>query len=62
MSLTMLHFSINTIVLTVILLIKKKDNKEKGKKEGEAYERVCWQSIKKERSFLTWNLNFPLNF
>jgi len=41
MSLTMLHFSINTIVLTVILLIKKKDNKEKGKKEGEAYERVC---------------------
>ena len=40
MSLTVLHSSINTIVLTIILLMKKIITR-RNKQEGEAYERVC---------------------
>jgi len=51
MPLTILHYSIDTIVLPIILLIKMITRRNKQK--GTAYERVYRQISKKERSVLS---------
>ena len=48
MSLTMLHSSINTIVLTIIFLIKK-NNKEREQKKREKHMRGSVDKVSKRR-------------